>query len=164
MQLLEKEEWVEFGDLLMVRCELFVGLWLYYTGYKCFHAAKFQSILTLDGLISSLAGPYLGKDGDWPMYQRSSCIDRKPRDLHNYQDSDPNHQGASDSAGSGHSNLEPPKPMEHTGLYLWGNPTYQRSWGASSAYKVTLGVPVLRALMPICRPYLLVLNIASGKQ
>jgi len=37
---------------------------LYYTGYKRFHAVKYQTILTPDGLISSLAGPYLGKEGD----------------------------------------------------------------------------------------------------
>jgi hypothetical protein len=34
---------------------------LYYTGYKRLHAVKYQAILTPDGLISSLAGPYLGR-------------------------------------------------------------------------------------------------------
>jgi hypothetical protein len=71
MQLLEKEEWMEFGDLLMVRCELICrpveNQRLYYTGYKRFDAVKYQAIFTTDGLISSLAGPYLGKEGDWPL-------------------------------------------------------------------------------------------------
>jgi hypothetical protein len=53
---------------------------LYYTGYKRLHTVKYQAILTPDGLISSLARPYLGTKDDWPMHQQS-CIDTKLQDL-----------------------------------------------------------------------------------
>jgi hypothetical protein len=36
----------------------------WYTSYKKFHRFKFQAISTLDGLITSLAGPTTAADGD----------------------------------------------------------------------------------------------------
>jgi hypothetical protein len=66
MQLLKKEEWAEFGDGAI--CRPVENQRLYYIGYKRLHAVKYQSILTPDGLISSLAGPYLGKEVDWLIY------------------------------------------------------------------------------------------------
>ena len=43
----------------------------FYTGYKKAHAIKWQAIKTPDGLISSLAGPFEGRLGDWLVWQQS---------------------------------------------------------------------------------------------
>ena len=37
----------------------------WYSGYKKCHAVKFQAIVTSDGLISHLRGPFKGKLGGW---------------------------------------------------------------------------------------------------
>ncbi|RPB02912.1 hypothetical protein L873DRAFT_1826546 [Choiromyces venosus 120613-1] len=44
----------------------------YYSGYKKTHAFKFQSIVTPDGLLSSLVGPFPGPIGDWMIWEASS--------------------------------------------------------------------------------------------
>ncbi|RPA96531.1 hypothetical protein L873DRAFT_1693923, partial [Choiromyces venosus 120613-1] len=41
----------------------------YYSGYKRTHAFKFQSIITSDGLLSLLVGPFPGLIGDWMIWQ-----------------------------------------------------------------------------------------------
>lgn len=38
---------------------------LYYSGYQKCHAVKYQAVLTPDGLISHLGGPYTGRESDW---------------------------------------------------------------------------------------------------
>ena len=43
----------------------------YYSGYKGHHGIKYQSIVTPDGLISSLYGPELGSKSDWKLWQKS---------------------------------------------------------------------------------------------
>ncbi|PWW79620.1 hypothetical protein C7212DRAFT_275924 [Tuber magnatum] len=43
----------------------------YYSGYKKLHAYKFQAVMTPDSIISSLSGPWFGKDGDWGVYLNS---------------------------------------------------------------------------------------------
>ena len=43
----------------------------YYLGHKGYHGIKYQSIVTPDGLISSLYGPELGPKGDWKLWQES---------------------------------------------------------------------------------------------
>jgi DDE superfamily endonuclease len=40
-----------------------------YSGYKEVHGYKFQSIITPDGIISSLVGPIAGSRGDWFMFK-----------------------------------------------------------------------------------------------
>jgi len=44
-------------------------------GYKKSHGFKFQAVMTPDGIISSLAGPWFGKVGDWRMYTDSGLED-----------------------------------------------------------------------------------------
>ena len=41
------------------------------TGHKGYHGIKFQSIVTPDGLISSLSRPEMGPKGDWKLWQDS---------------------------------------------------------------------------------------------
>lgn len=48
----------------------------YYSGHKKAHGFKYQGIATPDGLISSLMGPFLGKDGDWRMVMDSELPNR----------------------------------------------------------------------------------------
>ncbi|RPA77541.1 hypothetical protein BJ508DRAFT_199898, partial [Ascobolus immersus RN42] len=40
----------------------------YYAGAKKEHGIRYQGIVTPDGLISSLAGPWRGPTGDWKMW------------------------------------------------------------------------------------------------
>lgn len=43
-----------------------------YSGYKKAHGFKFQAIMTPDGLISSLFGPVVAKQGDWRLWHQSN--------------------------------------------------------------------------------------------
>ena len=47
----------------------------FYSGYKKTHAFKFQSIVTPDGLLSSLAGPFPGPVGDWVVWRSSGIVE-----------------------------------------------------------------------------------------
>jgi hypothetical protein len=49
---------------------------LAYSGHKHMHGQKFQAILTPDGIISSLVGPFRGPDNDLEMFYRSQIQDR----------------------------------------------------------------------------------------
>ncbi|KAG0123471.1 hypothetical protein HOY82DRAFT_465201, partial [Tuber indicum] len=40
----------------------------YYSGHKKSHGFQFQSIMTPDGIMSSLHGPYTGPCGDWMIW------------------------------------------------------------------------------------------------
>jgi hypothetical protein len=44
-----------------------------YSGYKKLHGQNWQAIVTPDGLIVSLVGPYFGPANDWTMWQLSGC-------------------------------------------------------------------------------------------
>lgn len=48
----------------------------FYSGHKRNHGYKFQSIVTPDGLVSSLMGPFIGRRGDWGMVQESGLADK----------------------------------------------------------------------------------------
>jgi len=43
----------------------------YYSGHKKAHSFQFQSIMTPDGIMSSLHGPYMGLSGDWMIWNNS---------------------------------------------------------------------------------------------
>ena len=47
----------------------------FYSGYKKTHAFKFQSIVTPDGLLSSLVGPFPGPVGDWVVWRSSGIVE-----------------------------------------------------------------------------------------
>jgi hypothetical protein len=44
-----------------------------YSGHKKLHGNNYQAIVTPDGLVSSLTGPYMGPTNDWTMWRRSGC-------------------------------------------------------------------------------------------
>ncbi|RPA93511.1 hypothetical protein L873DRAFT_1704691, partial [Choiromyces venosus 120613-1] len=48
----------------------------FYSGFKKAHGTKFQSIMTCDGLLSSLAGPFLTPVGDWILWECSGVADQ----------------------------------------------------------------------------------------
>jgi hypothetical protein len=44
-----------------------------YSGHKRQHGQNFQAIVTPDGLVSSLTGPFFGPTNDWTMWKQSNC-------------------------------------------------------------------------------------------
>jgi hypothetical protein len=46
-----------------------------YSGHNKFHGIKYQAIVTPDGLVSSLAGPFMGPVNDWTIWRRSGVED-----------------------------------------------------------------------------------------
>lgn len=87
-----------------------------YSGHKKMHAFNYQAIVTPDGLLSSLMGPFVGKRSDHGM-MRSSNLEN---DLQNLNDG---------------------CPVEER-LFLYGDPAYQGCWGIMGAYKSSVGHPI----------------------
>lgn len=63
----------------------------YYSGHKKAHGFQFQGIITPDGIMSSLYGPFKGPTGDWHMWNVSGLDDelravfrRLPNNQHLY--------------------------------------------------------------------------------
>lgn len=48
----------------------------HYSGHKKRHGFKFQAIVTPDGLVSSLQGPYRAPNNDWRIWIHSNVADR----------------------------------------------------------------------------------------
>ena len=71
-----------------------------YNGHKRQHGQVWQAVVTPDGLVSSLVGPFLGPTNDWTMWRRSGC-----------------EEAARSSMGC------------HEVLYLYGDPAYRCSYG-----------------------------------
>jgi hypothetical protein len=44
-----------------------------YSGHKRAHGMNWQAIVTPNGLVSSLAGPFAGTNNDWSIWKRSGC-------------------------------------------------------------------------------------------
>ena len=63
--------WGFIDGTLNATCRPVVDQCQFYSGHKRKHGYKFQSIVTLDGLMSSLMGPFLGSEGigRWWSYQ-----------------------------------------------------------------------------------------------
>ena len=47
----------------------------FYSEYNKAHAFKFQSIITHDGLLSSLVGPFPGRVGNWVVWHSSGIVE-----------------------------------------------------------------------------------------
>ena len=88
----------------------------FYSGYKKKHTFNYQAIVTPDGILSSLMGPFIGKRSDWGMLRDSKLEDYLKR------------------LNEGH-------PVEER-LFLYGDPAYQGCWGIMGAYKSTRDGPV----------------------
>lgn len=80
----------------------------FYSGHKKQHGIGFQGIVTPDGMLSSLIGPYYGKDNDWAMFLRSGVTRRLRRIM----------------------NAVPGRRM----LYLYGDPAYHNSYGVMAPF------------------------------
>ncbi|RPB01685.1 hypothetical protein L873DRAFT_1675815, partial [Choiromyces venosus 120613-1] len=95
----------------------------YYSGYKKCHGFKFQAVMTPDGILSCLAGPWLARQGDWSMFVDSGLA---------------YHLRAINVAAD---------PDQR--CYLYGDPAYAMSYGIVCGYKATTRGsldPVLKAM------------------
>lgn len=81
----------------------------YYSGAKKEHGLRYQGIVTPDGLVSSLSGPWLGPLGDWTIWEASGIEDRL-RDL-----------------------FEPLPSAER--LYVYGDPAYVPAFGIIGPFR-----------------------------
>ena len=52
-----------------------VGQWAIYNGHYKMHVFKFQSLLTPDGIIADLQGPFAGRTHDLTMLRNSGLYD-----------------------------------------------------------------------------------------
>jgi hypothetical protein len=82
----------------------------WYSGHKKAHGLKYQGIVTPDGLVSSLVGPYPGPLNDWSMFRLSKVQSRLRKIL----------------AG-------------RRRLYLYGDPAYSRCFGIWAPFKHPAG-------------------------
>ena len=80
------------------------------------HAFNYQAIVTPDGLVLSLMGPYIGKKSDHGM-MRLSNLERNLQNLN---------QGC----------------FVEDCLFLYGDPAYQGYWSIMGAYKSSVGHPI----------------------
>jgi hypothetical protein len=66
-----RDVWGFIDGTMRAICRPMQNQHLYYSGFKKYHAIKFQAVTTPDGLISYLAGPWHIFKGDWGMYMSS---------------------------------------------------------------------------------------------
>lgn len=78
----------------------------FYSGHAKVHGLKYQAIITPDGMIYSLYGPYEGKKNDWSIWIESGAIPRLRRMITTPRES----------------------------LYLFGNPAYHCSFGVCAPF------------------------------
>ena len=81
----------------------------FYSGHKRKHGYKYQSIVTPDGLVSSLMGPFVGRRGDWRMVQLTE-LQEKLRTVNTGR-----------------------RPA--LALYLYGDPAYSTVYGIMGPFK-----------------------------
>jgi nuclease HARBI1 len=84
---------------------------LCYSGHSKAHGLKMQAITTPDGLVSSLYGPFPGKDNDWNIYSQSRIKQRLQRLF----------------------------TSDRQMLWLYGDPAYSQSFGILAPYKHSSG-------------------------
>ncbi|RPB25469.1 hypothetical protein L211DRAFT_875103 [Terfezia boudieri ATCC MYA-4762] len=108
---------------------------LYYSGHKGYHGIKYQSIMTPDGLISSLYGPEFSPKGDWKLWQESEVeqILWRVFALNPENDSEP-------------------KDV----IYLYGDPAYAPSYGIRAPYRAARGGGVQEASNVVMSKYRIV--------
>ena len=107
--------WGFIDGTLNATCRPVIDQHQYYSGHKRKHGYKYQSIVTPDGMVSSLMGPFIGRRGDWRMVELSG-LEAKLRAV---------------NAGR--------RPT--LALYLYGNPAYSTVYGIIGPYKNYPGRP-----------------------
>ncbi|RPA90377.1 hypothetical protein L873DRAFT_441811 [Choiromyces venosus 120613-1] len=95
----------------------------YHSGYKKYHSYKFQVVMTPDGLLSSLTGPWPGQKGDWGMYLELG-LERHLQEVNEGGDAE-------------------------NSLYLYGDPAYALSYGIISGYKAIVRYPLSPVLKAV---------------
>jgi len=95
----------------------------YYSGYKKCHSYKFQAVMTPDGILSSLTGPWPGREGDRGMYLESGLEQ--------------------------HLRVVNEGWRAEDRLYLYGDPAYALSYGVISGYKASVGCPLSPVLKAV---------------
>lgn len=80
-----------------------------YSGHKRKHGYKYQAIVTPDGLVSSLMGPFIGRRGDWKMVEQSGLAEKL--------------RAVNGGRRAAHA------------LYLYGDPAYSTIYGVMGPYK-----------------------------
>ena len=89
---------------------------VFYSGHKKSHTIQFQAIVTPDGLVSHLGGPFEGTAGDWKMW-RETGVEEVLRELMG-------ELAAEDQ------------------VVLYGDPAYTNSFGITGAYRASRGRPL----------------------
>lgn len=101
--------WGFIDGTLNATCRPVVDQRQFYSGHKRKHGYKFQSIVTLDVLVSSLIGPFIGRRDDWKMVELSG-LEAKLRAVNTGR-------------------------QPALALYLYGDPTYSTIYGIMGPYK-----------------------------
>lgn len=70
--------WGFMDGTLNATCRPIIDQQQFYSGHKRKHGYKFQSVVTPEGLVSSLMGPFIDRRGDWKMVELSG-LDQKLR-------------------------------------------------------------------------------------
>jgi hypothetical protein len=86
----------------------------YYSGHYHGHGFKYQAIVTPDGLVSSLIGPFHGRDNDWSIWQQSGVAEKLTVILNRGR-------------------------RQGLGMYLYGDLAYSQHIGIMAPYKHHLG-------------------------
>lgn len=81
----------------------------FYSGHKQKHSYKYQAVVTPDGLVSSLMGPFIGRRGDWKMVEESGLAEKL--------------RTVNGGRRAAHA------------LYLYGDPAYCTVYGIMGPYK-----------------------------
>lgn len=68
--------WGFIDGTLNATCRPLVDQEQYYSGHKRKHGYKYQAVVTPDGLVSSLMGPFIGRRGDWKMVECSGLVEK----------------------------------------------------------------------------------------
>lgn len=101
--------WGFIDGTLNATCRPVVDQEQFYSGHKRKHGYKFQLVVTPDGLVSSLMGPFIGRRGDWRMVEDSGIVE-KLREVNGGR-----------------------RPAH--ALYLYGDPAYCTVYGIMGPYK-----------------------------
>lgn len=101
--------WGFIDGTLNATCRPVVDQRQFYSGHTRKHGYKFQSIVTPDGLVSSLMGPFIGRRGNWKMVELSG-LEARLRAV----------------------NAGRPPAMA---LYLYGDPAYSIIYGIMGPYR-----------------------------
>lgn len=64
--------WGFIDGTLNATCRPIIDQQEFYSGHKRKHGYKYQSVVSPDGLVSSLMGPFIGRRGDWKMVALSA--------------------------------------------------------------------------------------------